>query len=37
MIVTVAVRVPAANGVKVTETVQFVPWFKVAPHVFVCA
>ena len=35
VIVTVAVRVPDAVGLKVIEMVQFVPAFSVAPHVFV--
>jgi hypothetical protein len=35
VIVTVAMRVPAAVGLKVTEMLQLVPAVRVAPHVFV--
>jgi hypothetical protein len=37
VIVTVAVRVPEAAGLNVTEMVQLVPAMRVAPHVFVSA
>jgi hypothetical protein len=35
VMVTVAVRVPAADGVKVTETVQLLPFARLEPQLFV--